>query len=211
MNRTKRLLAATVAAAFAGIQSFAGNDLTMIVGTYTDQSTSEGMYVYRFNQDNGKAEAVSCTQSGNPSFLIFNDDATRVYAVNEYDDERRGASAFSFDASKGKLTLINSQHCGTSATSHVKNMPGAAPCNIMIYGRHLVTSNYNGGDISVFPIREDGSIAPESQYLCMFKGNDVDAHIHCCRITPDRRYMIANDLGNDCIWRFDINNADKAY
>ncbi len=101
MNRTKRLLAATVAAAFAGIQSFAGNDLTMIVGTYTDQSTSEGMYVYRFNQDNGKAEAVSCTQSGNPSFLIFNDDATRVYAVNEYDDERRGASAFSFDAPIG--------------------------------------------------------------------------------------------------------------
>ena len=43
MNRTKRLLTATVAAAFAGLQSFAGNDLTMIVGTYTDQSTSEGM------------------------------------------------------------------------------------------------------------------------------------------------------------------------
>ena len=211
MNRSKRLLAATVAAAFAGLQSFAGNNLTMIVGTYTDQSTSEGMYVYRFNQDNGKAEAVSCTKSGNPSFLIFNDDATRVYAVNEYDDERRGASAFSFDASKGKLSLINSQHCGTSATSHVKNMPGAAPCNIMIYGRHLVTSNYNGGDISVFPIREDGSIAPESQYLCMFKGNNIDAHIHCCRITPDSRYMIANDLGNDCIWRFDINNASDAF
>lgn len=211
MNRTKRLLAATVAAAFAGLQSFAGNDLTMIVGTYTDQSTSEGMYVYRFNQDNGKAEAVSCTQSGNPSFLIFNDDATRVYAVNEYDDERRGASAFSFDASKGKLSLINSQHCGTTATSHVKNMPGAAPCNIMIYGRHLVTSNYNGGDISVFPIREDGSIGTESQYLCMFKNNKVDAHIHCCRITPDRRYMIANDLGNDCIWRFDINNASDDF
>ena len=183
----------------------------MIVGTYTDQSTSEGMYVYRFNQDNGKAEAVSCIQSGNPSFLIFNDDATRVYTVNEYDDERRGASAFSFDASKGKLSLINSQHCGTTVTSHVKNMPGAAPCNIMIYGSHLVTSNYNGGDISVFPIREDGSIAPESQYLCMFKGNNIDAHIHCCRITPDRRYMIANDLGNDCIWRFDVNNASEAF
>lgn len=169
MNRTKRLLTATVAAAFAGLQSFAGNNLTMIVGTYTDQSTSKGMYVYRFNQDNGKAEAVSCTKSGNPSFLILNDDATRVYAVNEYDDERRGASAFSFDASKGKLSLINSQHCGTSATSHVKNMPGAAPCNIMIYGRHLVTSNYNGGDISVFPIREDGSIGAESQYLSSIK------------------------------------------
>lgn len=211
MNRSKRLLTATMAAAFAGIQSFAGNDLTMIVGTYTDQSTSEGMYVYRFNQDNGEAEAVSCTKSGNPSFLIFNDDATRVYAVNEYDDERRGASAFSFDASKGKLSLINSQHCGTSATSHVKNMPGAAPCNIMIYGRHLVTSNYNGGDISVFPIHEDGSISPESQYLCMFKGNNIDAHIHYCRITPDHRYMIANDLGNDCIWRFDINDASDTF
>ena len=65
MNRTKRLLTATVAATFAGIQSFAGNNLTMIVGTYTDQSTSEGMYVYRFNQESGKAEAVSSVNETN--------------------------------------------------------------------------------------------------------------------------------------------------
>ena len=95
MNRTKRLLTSAVAAAFVGIQSFADNDLTMIVGTYTEQSTSEGMYIYRFNQDNGKAEAISSVKAGNPSFLTFNDDATRVYAVNEYDDERRGAGAYS--------------------------------------------------------------------------------------------------------------------
>lgn len=210
MNRTKRLLTSAVAAAFVGIQSFADNDLTMIVGTYTEQSTSEGMYIYRFNQDNGKAEAISSVKAGNPSFLTFNDDATRVYAVNEYDDERRGAGAYSFDAQKGTLSLLSSQHCGTLSNGHVKNMPGAAPCNIMAYGSHLVTSNYNGGDISVFPIKQDGSIGAENQYFCMYKTEGVESHIHCCMMTPDHRYMIATDLGNDCIWRFDANDANKA-
>lgn len=208
MNRTKRLLTSAVAAAFVGIQSFAGNDLTMIVGTYTEQSTSEGMYVYRFNQDNGKAEAISSVKAGNPSFLTFNDDATRVYAVNEYDDERRGAEAYSFDAQKGTLSLLSSQHCGTLSNGHVRNMPGAAPCNIMAYGRRLVTSNYNGGDISVFPINQDGSIGAECQYICD-KSSGANAHIHCCMMTPDHRYMIATDLGNDCIWRFDANDANN--
>lgn len=211
MNRTKRLLTAAVVAAFAGIQSFAGSDLTMIVGTYTDQSTSEGMYVYRFNQENGKAEAMGSVKAGNPSFLVFNDNATRVYAVSEYDDERRGVGAYGFNASSGTLSFINSQHCGTLATKHVKNMPGAAPCNIMAVGRYLVTSNYNGGDISVFPIEKDGSIGKETQYLCMYKNNGVDSHIHCCKMTPDHRYMLAADLGNDCIWRFDADNAGNTF
>jgi 6-phosphogluconolactonase len=80
----------------------------------------------------------------------------------------------------------------------------------MLYGGYVVTSNYNGGDISVFPIKEDGSVAPESQYFDMHReGSGMVSHIHCCQMTPDHQYMLANDLGNDCIWRFQVNDGKE--
>lgn len=210
MNNTKRFVAAAAVAAIAGVQAIAGNNLTMIVGTYTEQSTSDGMYVYRFDQRSGEARPLGGVKAGNPSFLAVSDDGTRVYAVSEYDDGRQGVGAYSFDSASGSLRLVNSRKCGSLATRQGNRMPGGAPCNVMVYGGHVVTSNYNGGDISVFPIAADGSLDAESQYFDMYRGGMGDAsHIHCCRMTPDRRYMLADDLGNDCVWRFDVGAAGR--
>lgn len=207
MNKTKRFIAAAAVAAIAGLHAIAGNDLTMIVGTYTDQSTSDGMYVYRFDQQHGKLRAVDSVKAGNPSFLAVA--GTHVYAVSEYDDGRQGIGAYSLDRSSGSLRLIGSQRCGTLATRQGNKMPGAAPCNVMVYGGHVVTSNYNGGDISVFPIAADGSLGSESQYFDMYRDGMGDvSHIHCCHMSPDRRHMFAADLGNDCIWRFDVGSGE---
>lgn len=210
MNKTKRMLTTAIAAAIVGINSFAGNELTMIVGTYTDQSSSVGMYVYRFDQQTGEARAVSSVQAGNPSFLAINNDNTRVYAVSEYDDGRQAVGAYSLNKEDGTLKLLTSQRCGIGATRKANTMPGAAPCNVMLHDGYVVTSNYNGGDISVFPIANDGTIGAESQYFDMHRdGSNTVAHIHCCRITPDNRYMLADDLGNDCIWRFEVGKNGK--
>lgn len=209
MNNTKRFIAAAAVAAVAGLHVIAGNNLTMIVGTYTDQSTSDGMYVYRFNQHSGEARALGGVKAGNPSFLAVGAGGTRVYAVSEYDDGRQGIGAYSLNRADGSLRLIDSRSCGTLATRQGNRMPGAAPCNVMVYGGHVVTSNYNGGDISVFPIAADGGLGAESQYFDMYRDSlGSVSHIHCCRMTPDRRYMLADDLGNDCIWRFDVGSGE---
>lgn len=206
MNKTKRLLTTAMTAALIGMQAFANDYLTMIVGTYTDASTSDGMYVYRFNQDNGKAQAMSNVKAGNPSFLAISEDGKHVYAVNEYDDDRRGISAFNLDTSKGTMSFINRQKTGTLLNRHPKNLGGAAPCNVMLFGKHVVTSNYDGGDLSAFLINDDGSVGEEAQYSSNFRaipGND--GHMHCCIIAPDEHHMLAADLGNDCIWSYYIH------
>lgn len=203
MDNIKTILAGLSLTMAVGMPAVASDELTMVVGTYTDQSTSDGMYVYRFNQRTGKSQLVSNVQAGNPSFLMMNHDANRVYAVSEYDDGRQGLGAFVLNKKEGSMAPLGYQKCGTKATRPENKMPGAAPCNVMLYGGYVVTSNYNGGDISVFPIKEDGSVAPESQYFDMHReGSGMVSHIHCCQMTPDHHYMLANDLGNDCIWRF---------
>ncbi len=212
MYNTKKVLATCLLVMAGGIRMLAGSDeLTMIVGTYTDESPSDGIYIYRFNQHSGASRMVGDVHAGNPSFLVVNDDGNRVYAVNEYDDGRQGVEAFSLDAAAGKMKPLGFQKCGTQATRVGNMMPGAAPCNVLLYDGHVVTSNYNGGDISVFPVDSEGVVAPETQYFDMYREqNGVASHIHCCQITADHRYMLANDLGNDCIWRFSVG-GDKEF
>ncbi len=43
---------------------------TMLVGTYTDASAAQGVYVYRFNQNMGTAKMVSVVKASNPSYVI---------------------------------------------------------------------------------------------------------------------------------------------
>lgn len=200
----KSLLLASI---MVGTVAFAGNKLTMLVGTYTDNSTSHGIYAYQFNQNDGTASILDSVAAGNPSFLTISGDNRRVYSVSEYDDGRQSALAFGFNKTTGHLTPLGGEKCGMGAARKSNRMPGAAPCNIMLHGKCVVTSNYNGGDISVFPVSADGSLKPETQYFDMhIDGSSDVSHIHSCHITPDGRYMLTADLGNDCIWRFNVNS-----
>ena len=174
------------------------NELTMLVGTYTS-GTSKGIYSYRFNEKDGTATPLSETEIENPSYLVPSADGKFVYAVSEFNNEQAAANAFAFNKEKGTLELLNSQQTG-----------GEDPCYIIASENNVITANYSGGSISVFPIAKDGSLLPTSDII-QFKGAGVDKerqekpHLHCVRITPDGKYLFADDLGTDQIHKFIIN------
>lgn len=210
----RHILTTALFAALGLATANAGDDLTLVVGTYTEQSTSDGIYAYRFNQQTGQATMLGSAEAGNPSFLAIDKKAARIYAVSEYNDGRQGCYAFAFNSRSGAMRLLGRQQCGAGeydkalsvSVNQSNSNKGADPCNVMICNGHVVTSNYTGGDISVFPIAQGGALQPEQQCVNMHTGSvGTPSHIHCCRITPDRRYMLASDLGNDCLWRFEIN------
>lgn len=174
------------------------NELTMLVGTYTS-GTSKGIYSYRFNQEDGANTPLSEVEIGNPSYLTPSADGKFVYAVSEFNDDRAAANAFAFNKEDGTLRLLNSQKTG-----------GEDPCYILFTDNNVVTANYNGGSISVFPVAKDGSLLPASEVL-EFEGSGLDevrqekAHLHYVSITPDGKYLFANNLGADWIHKFNIN------
>lgn len=179
------------------------NELTMLVGTYTNGSNSKGIYTFRFNEETGEAATLDSVEVPNPSYLVPSGDGKFVYSVNESSKDQAAVSAFAFDKQKGSLQLLNSQ----------KTM-GADPCYLITNGKNVITANYSGGSITVFPIQEDGSLLPASSVI-EFKGSgpvkdrQEQAHLHCVRITPDGKYLLADDLGTDQIHKFNVNpNAD---
>jgi len=183
------------------------NEMYMLVGTYTS-GDSKGIYVYKLDTVTGTSKFVSEVEVANPSYLVLDKSEKFVYSVTEDEGaETSAANAFSFDKKDGKLTFLNKQLT-----------KGGAPCyiNIDADGKHVVTANYVGASVSVFPINEDGSLQPVSQ-LVEFTGKGADKdrqkqpHIHCVQYTPDEKYLFVNDLGTDKIHKLNVNAKDEKY
>jgi 6-phosphogluconolactonase (cycloisomerase 2 family) len=178
------------------------HSLYMLVGTYTS-GASEGIYVYRLDEETGAAEYVSEAKAVNPSYLAVSANERYVYSVGESGRNEAVAYAFSFDKKTGKLNLLNMQ----PTTS-----PG--PCYISAdrAGRFVVTANYSGGSVSVFPLAADGTLQPVVKVF-EFEGTGPDArrqtrpHLHCAVFSPDQRYVFAPDLGSDQLHKFATSGA----
>ena len=183
------------------------NNLIMYIGTYTEESNSNGIYTYRFNQENGTFELLSSATAANPSFVTLSPDGKRLYAVSEYNDGRQGA--YSFDVSEDKVQLSNPIFLPT-APKDVLPRAGADPCHIVSDGKYVITANYTGGDISVFSLDAAGRLQPEVQNIA-FEGKTPErvAHIHCIIPTPDKKYILATDLGNNRVYRFCYNKKAR--
>lgn len=184
------------------VKSEAG-DFFLLVGTYTSEQGSKGIYLYRFNALTGKSDSVSMVEVVNPSYLTLSPDEKFVYSVGENDDKKGAAHSFLFDKQRGTLTPINS-----SPTL------GGSPCYITTdhNGRNVYTANYSGGSISSFRADEEGHLSPVI-LLMQFKGNGPDSkrqaspHLHSVMHSPDGQFLFASDLGTDKLYRFSVNDA----
>jgi 6-phosphogluconolactonase len=177
----------------------------MFIGTYTDKG-SKGIYVYRFNASTGKANMVSNTEGvENPSYLAIASNNKYVYAVNENAGHAAGVSAFSFDSSTGKLSLINKQFSG-----------GDHPCYVTVSKNNnwVLAGNYSGGNLTAFKTNADGSINPYNQLVQHSgagsnKSRQEKAHVHSTVFSPDEKYVFAADLGMDKVMIYKFNGADE--
>lgn len=172
----------------------------LLVGTYTNKGNSEGIYVYDFNSLNAETKLKSIAKNViNPSYLAISKDKKFVYSVNE-DGKNSGVSSFRFNGTSGDLTLLNK-----------KDSEGADPCYIIVDDKNVILANYSGGTISVFGRHADGSLTDAKQVI-QHTGKSIDpqkrqesAHVHMVRFTPDKKYLISNDLGEDQIYSYHYN------
>ena len=173
------------------------------VGTYTS-GKSEGIYGYHFNPDTGKLTRFTSISSINPSFLAIDRTKRYLYAVNEvgqYAGKPGGAvSAYKIERGTGNLYLLNEQ-----ATQ------GADPCHLSIDNKKsaLLVANYTGGNITVLPLRPDGTLGVVMDWQQHEgsgpKEQQKSPHAHCIILDRSERHALAADLGIDkvMIYRFD--------
>ena len=179
--------------------------LTLIAGSYAS-AQEEGIRLFSFNQRTGQMDSLGGVKGiDNPSFLAVTADHKRIYAVGENDQFHATAHLLAYDSATHTLAVCDTQQAG-----------GAAPCHVALTpdGAFLLTANYNGGSVSALPIRQDGKLEPP--IVARFNGCGPDstrqeqAHLHHVYFSPDERYLMANDLGSDCIHLFPLEKGCKA-
>lgn len=69
-------------------------NLRLLVGTYTENTGAEGVYLYSFDTETAACKLVGCSPAGNPSFVIASPDGKTAYSVNEFNDGRQAVSSF---------------------------------------------------------------------------------------------------------------------
>jgi 6-phosphogluconolactonase len=191
--------------------SVRADDQLLYVGTYTENTKSEGVYLLRMDRRTGKLSHVGSVSAGlNPSFLTIRPDGNTLYAVNEVDTYKgspTGAvTAFAIARGTGALTRLNEQSSG-----------GAAPCFISTDrgGRVALVANYDGGSVALLPIQADGSLAPPAQVVQhQGKGpvpeRQATPHAHCIIADPSNRFALASDLGADRVFLYRLDVAANA-
>ena len=174
----------------------------LLIGTYTSEGKSEGIYVYDYNSATGNATYKTKAVIQNPSYLTLSKDFKKVFSVGEMGKGKGSISAFNFNSQSGELTYINSVSSG-----------GNGPCYVSVTdnGDYVFSANYGGGSLGAIHVNENGSLDSNIQSI-QHEGSSVHKdqkkpHVHSAILSPDNKYVIAADLGTDKIHIYSLQSG----
>lgn len=166
--------------------------MKFLVGTYTNLG---GPGAGIIEADTGRLRLISaCRAIDNPGYLVITGDKKTVYAAASFGKDEKGAVA-SYRLEGDTLTPLSLQPTGGSSCCHV---------TLSEDERFLYASNYNTGNLSVFPVK-DGYIMPREQ-LIKHAGASMtvcdrqeSAHVHQAVFKPGSNLLFVCDLGLDAV------------
>ena len=167
----------------------AQDDIDLIIGTY-----GEHIYIYNLDCQTLELTLKARVEAKNASYALA--DAGQIFAVSEVGE---GSGAYSFQLNEDMTLQMTAD----------RRQTGADPCFVMGYskahlGTYMMTADYSGGSVSVFPIA-NGQIGERVEQICFegsgpVEGRQESSHIHQLKAVPNAEgYILASDLGADVI------------
>lgn len=168
----------------------------------TRGNESKGIYYSTFETELGKlSSAKVVAEISSPGWITMDPDKKYLYAAGTLDEPCVAAYKI---GEKGKLTFLNSANTGDGSSAHVAVHPSK---------KFLITAQYGGGSVNVYPIKPDGLVGKRSQHIEHKGGSGVVAsrqdapHPHWTGFSPDGRFAFIPDLGLDQIVIYKVDEA----
>jgi 6-phosphogluconolactonase len=166
---------------------------------------AKGIYGATFDTKSGKlSPAELAAEVGSPGFLALHPDGDKVYAVA---NTPVGPGVMGYRiGSNGSLSLINSSPTGDGGGAHIAVHPS---------GKFLLTAQYGGGSVALFPLDGQGRLgaATLSEHTGgsgVVDGRQYSPHPHYCGFSPDGRFALVPDLGLDGIVIYRLNPENRS-
>ena len=182
--------------------SLPAESLTVYFGT--GGGDSKGIYRSEFDTVKGKlSKPTLAAEIRSPGFLAMHPDGKHLYAVAGVEGGP-GVAAFAI-GEDGGLGKLSSATIGDGGGTHVAVHPS---------GKFLLTAQYGGGSVAVFPIDAGGQVQGIAQLIDhegsskVVKGRQDSPHPHWCGFSPDGRFAFVPDLGMDGIVIYKVD-AEK--
>lgn len=172
-----------------------------------------GIYLSKLDQATGTlAPAIRVADKSNSVFFAFSPDKKHLYSLAEIPGPSghpmEAIESYAVDVASGALTNIGERPGSDSEACHISVDPS---------GRCVLTANYEGHCIQVYPIRSDAAVGERS---CIVRhsgsGPNHDrqesAHPHSINVDPSGRFAIVADLGQDkvFVYRLDAGKGTLA-
>ena len=175
------------------------------VGCFTTEkrkARGKGISVFRIDQDTGAWTLVEVYDTiPNPHYLAL--DRTQRFLYSAHGDSS-DVCAYAVDRQTGMLTFLNKQPTEGNNSSTVMTDPS---------NRYIVLAT--GPGVAVFPINEDGSLAPFSDKVIPpgepgpYRREQQGPHPHQATFDLTGRFVVAPDKGLDKVhvYRFDASHG----
>lgn len=163
--------------------------IDLVIGTY-----GENIHLYSFDCESLEFTSKGMVEARNASYAIENEGS--IFAVSEC-----GGDSGVYSFKDGETTDLR--------------QTGADPCFILLHEGHMMTADYSGGSVSVFPIR-DGVLEERCAQLSFTGSGPVadrqeSSHIHQLKVVPGmNNHILATDLGADVIHILEFTPSDTA-
>ncbi|ANS73927.1 3-carboxymuconate cyclase [Paenibacillus yonginensis] len=187
-------------------------NLYLFIGSYAE-ADGPGVYVYKFNESTGElAQIQEISGLKNPTFLNVDPSAHKLYSIAETvnaEGKKAGeAVAFSIDPATGRLAELNRNINMDNTLCHIQRVDE--------FGYAFVSS-YHGGKVGAVKLNEDGTVGKltDEKHHEPLEGQPADAvsHVHSAFFSPDKKYLLVNDLGLDLIrtYKFDAASGTLTF
>lgn len=186
------------------LPSLSAEEPIVFISAFTSGDAG-AIHAYRFDSEKGQLKLLQRTTGiENPFFLALSPDRKFLYSIDAQkfgskDDEF--VAAYKIEGRDGQLTRLNRQSSRGSASCYL---------DVDATGKALVVANYMSGSVASLPVLADGSLGKITTFV-QHTGSSVNSerqkepHAHCIVISPDNRFCLAADLGNDKILNYELS------
>jgi 6-phosphogluconolactonase len=189
-------------------------------GCDTARPAAKGIYRAHFDPNTGRFDAPAlAAECLRPAYMAMNEVQPAaqgkirpaaqhvMYVCNEGDANSSAISTYKVDPISGNMTKLGQVSAGF-----------AGPCYVAVdsSGHSAYVADYAGGGVASYSVRPDGTLTEPVDRVDFHntgifrrpgpvKARQDGPHPHSSMLSPDDRFIVVNDLGNDDIAIFPID------